>query len=73
MTLEELILILNNSTAVELYSEEAGEPIETYSSPDEIPEEYLECNVTDVFATVTVKKSSYGDYWPCIGIEIETE
>lgn len=71
MTLEELMFIINDSTAVELYSEDTGEAIEIYSSPDEIPEEYLECNVTDVFATV--KKSSHGDYWSCIGIEIETE
>ena len=49
MILEELLLSVNDSTVVDIYSAESGEVISTYDGKDSIPERYNECDVMDIF------------------------
>lgn len=48
MTLEELIEYINDGTIIDLYEESTFDLIDMYYK-DEIPEHYLECEVTDIF------------------------
>lgn len=49
MSLEELIWNVNDNTVVNIYSAETNDIIASYDGKDSIPEEYNECEVTDVF------------------------
>lgn len=73
MTLEELLCVVNDSTVIELFSEATGQSIETYCNKDEIPDEYMDCEVTDVFAITKGHSFSPAGCWSCFGIEIEIE
>ena len=73
MTLEELFRVVNDSTAIELFSEATGQSIETYCDKDEVPEEYMDCEVTDVFAITKGSPNSPAGCWSCLGVEIEVE
>lgn len=72
MNLEELLYNVNDSAAIELFSED-GESIEVYDGKDEIPEEYMYCEVTDIFPIIKGIPNSPAGCWACLGIEIELE
>lgn len=73
MTLEELLWNVNDSNAIELFSATTNDTIDIFSDKDEVPEEYMDCEVTDIFATINGDPKSTAGCWPCLGIEIEVD
>lgn len=69
MRLEEL-LDITTCEMVELFSATAYDSINVFYK-DEIPDVYLDCEVTDVFPVIKGKSNSPEGVSPYLGIEIE--
>lgn len=52
MTLYDILELVNDNTCVEIFSAETCERIATYDGKESIPEEYNDCEVTDIFTGV---------------------
>lgn len=49
MTLDELAVYINDNTIVEIYSASTYEVIGEYDGKESVPDNFLFCNVTDIF------------------------
>lgn len=63
MTLYDLIQCINDGMSIHLYDSGTGDSIGIYEGKEDIPEEYEDCDVVDIF----------GESASTICIEIETE
>ena len=72
MMLEE-ILDITTCECVELFSAETHDSIDVFNDRSEIPDYYLECEVTDVFPVIKGNPNSPEGCYPCLGIEIEID
>ena len=71
MTLYDLLETVNDNTVVQVFSSETCECIATYDGKESIPEEYDNCEVTDIFTGVAMLP--HKKQVPTLCIEIEEE
>lgn len=49
MTLSNLLELVNPSTVIELFDAKENDSIEEYDGVDMVPDEYMECEISDIF------------------------
>lgn len=62
MTLYDLFVVLNDNTTIQLYDCETYNLIDSYDGKEDVPSEYEDCEITDIFV----------DNDAAICVEIET-
>ena len=70
MTLYDISELINDNTCVEIFSAETCERIATYDGKESIPEEYNDCEITDIFTGSAMIPHRMQVATLCIEIEV---
>lgn len=70
MTLYDLFVVLNDNTTIQLYDCETYNLIDTYDGKEDVPPEYEDCEITDIFVDTDTRLKEFT--YAVICVEIET-
>lgn len=70
MTLYDLFVVLNDNTTIQLYDCETYNLIDSYDGKEDVPPEYEDCEITDIFVDTDTRLKNFT--YAAICVEIET-